>query len=67
MEVKEHTPLAQYTTLRVGGPAHFFLEATSVEELEEAILFAKEKQLKIHILGGGSNTLFSDSGQIVEA
>lgn len=62
MNVLEHVSLAPYTTLGVGGEARFFIEVQSVEELIEAIAFAKSKQLSLFVLGGGSNILISDEG-----
>jgi UDP-N-acetylmuramate dehydrogenase len=46
----------------VGGPARYFVEVDSIEELKKALIFAKAKNLKIFILGGGSNVLISDKG-----
>lgn len=62
MLTKEHVNLAPYTTFRVGGPARFFVIASSEEELEQAVEFASEKSLPIFVLGGGSNVLISDEG-----
>ncbi len=62
MEVREGVPLSNYTTLRLGGAARFFVSVHSVEELREALTFAKEKNLPVYILGGGSNVLFPDEG-----
>lgn len=62
MILKEHAPLALLTTFKIGGAARFLLRVRSQRELEEALTFAKEKKLPICILGGGSNTLFDDSG-----
>ncbi len=62
MQIQENVLLAPYTTLRIGGPARYFCEAKSVEELKEALLFAKEKKLPVFILGGGSNILISNEG-----
>jgi UDP-N-acetylmuramate dehydrogenase len=54
--------MAPYTTFRIGGPAKFFCEAKDEDEIVEALEFAKEKNLPIFILGGGSNILVSDKG-----
>jgi UDP-N-acetylmuramate dehydrogenase len=62
MDVKEQVSLADYTTLRVGGEARYLFSVVSEDELREALSFAEEKKLPVHILGGGSNTLFSDGG-----
>lgn len=62
MELLEHVPLADYTTFRIGGKARFFVSAPSVEVLREAITYAREHALPVCVIGGGSNTLFSDLG-----
>ena len=62
MLVQEHVPLAPLTTFRIGGPAHFFVEAKTTSEVAEAVSFARERDLPLFVLGGGSNLLVSDSG-----
>lgn len=62
IKVQEDVPLAPLTTFRIGGPARYFTEVNSEEELREALQFAKDKQLEFFILGGGSNLLVSDKG-----
>lgn len=62
MNIEENVSLAKFSTLHVGGKARFFGRAKTQEELEELLNFAKEKNIKFHILGGGSNTLFRDEG-----
>ncbi|MCR4275090.1 MAG: UDP-N-acetylmuramate dehydrogenase [Candidatus Campbellbacteria bacterium] len=57
---RENEPLAPYTTLRIGGNARYFASVASVEELRDATLFAREKNLPIFVLGGGSNVLIPD-------
>jgi UDP-N-acetylmuramate dehydrogenase len=54
--------LAPHTTFRIGGPADFFYEAPTPEELIKGINTAKEFNLPYFVLGGGSNLLVSDSG-----
>lgn len=55
-------PLLRHCTIRVGGPAAVFVIVRTVEELVNAVTVARELHVDFHILGGGSNTLFSDSG-----
>jgi UDP-N-acetylmuramate dehydrogenase len=54
--------LANHTTLRVGGPASDFVEATTETELIEAVRAADDAATPVLVLGGGSNLLVSDSG-----
>jgi UDP-N-acetylmuramate dehydrogenase len=62
MDIQKNISLAQYTTFKIGGPAENFVVVKSIEEVQEAISFAKENSLAIFILGGGSNLLISDDG-----
>jgi UDP-N-acetylmuramate dehydrogenase len=58
----ENVPLAPYTTLGIGGPARYFCEANSEGALHAAVLIARQRNLKVFILGGGSNLLIGDRG-----
>ena len=60
--ISEGVILKPYTPFRCGGPAKYFAEPSSEEEIKELLLFAKEKELPVLILGLGSNMLISDSG-----
>ncbi|HAI73848.1 TPA: UDP-N-acetylenolpyruvoylglucosamine reductase [Candidatus Moranbacteria bacterium] len=60
--IQQNIPLAPFTTFHIGGPAKFFAEVSSEKNLSEALDFAREKNLKIFILSGGSNVLISDDG-----
>jgi UDP-N-acetylmuramate dehydrogenase len=58
----ENVTLAPLTTFRIGGPARYFLNASSEEAVRYAIHFAKDKNLPLFVLGGGSNLLVADAG-----
>jgi UDP-N-acetylmuramate dehydrogenase len=62
IHIQEQVPLAPFTTFRIGGPARHFCEVTTEPELLEAVTFAREHNLEIFVLGGGSNLLVSDGG-----
>ncbi|MGH2473267.1 MAG: UDP-N-acetylmuramate dehydrogenase [Candidatus Limnocylindria bacterium] len=55
-------PLAPHTSLRIGGPADFFLRVASEKDLLEAIQVARENELPVFVLGGGTNLLVADRG-----
>ncbi|HXW53922.1 MAG TPA: UDP-N-acetylmuramate dehydrogenase, partial [Myxococcota bacterium] len=59
---EENVLLAPYSTLRVGGPARYFVMPKEVKELQEIQLACLEHNVDLHVLGGGSNTLFGDAG-----
>ncbi|GAA2447256.1 UDP-N-acetylmuramate dehydrogenase [Actinomadura vinacea] len=58
----EEVNLAGYTTLRLGGPARRFVEATTEAELVAAIRRADDEGEPVLVLGGGSNLVVSDDG-----
>ena len=62
MIVLQDIPLAPFTTLRVGGPARYFIEAKSIEEVRKAVQFSVSQNLPLFVLGGGSNLVISDAG-----
>src|SRR5215472_8923009 len=62
MEIQENVALAPLTTLQVGGSARYFAEATTADEVREALQFAHSRSLPLFVLGGGSNLVVSDSG-----
>ncbi|MDD3345478.1 MAG: UDP-N-acetylmuramate dehydrogenase [Candidatus Omnitrophica bacterium] len=61
-KIKRHVKLSSLTTLRIGGEAEFFAEASGVEELRTLLSCARRSGRKVFILGAGSNVLVSDSG-----
>jgi UDP-N-acetylmuramate dehydrogenase len=62
MLIEENKPLAPFTTFGIGGPARWFVEAASEEEIAEAAAWAGERGVALFVLGGGSNLLVSDAG-----
>jgi len=62
MRIEENVALAPLTTFQVGGPARFFLEATTLAQVQAGIEFARTHDLPLFVLGGGSNLLISDAG-----
>jgi UDP-N-acetylmuramate dehydrogenase len=60
--VRSQEPLAMYTWLQLGGPAEYFAEPTSVEELQAVYLRARDAGIPFRVLGAGSNVLVRDEG-----
>jgi UDP-N-acetylmuramate dehydrogenase len=60
--VRSAVPLAPMTTFRVGGPAEWFVETRSSEEMLGALGAAHTVGVPVTILGGGSNILVADAG-----
>jgi UDP-N-acetylmuramate dehydrogenase len=62
LKIRKNVSLAPYTSFKIGGPAKFFCEAKDEKEISEALAFAREKNLPVFVLGGGSNILVADRG-----
>jgi UDP-N-acetylmuramate dehydrogenase len=60
--LKSDEPLAQYTWLKVGGPAQYLAEPRSVDELQALVICCHEQKIPVRLLGGGSNLLVRDEG-----
>jgi UDP-N-acetylmuramate dehydrogenase len=60
--IQENVPLAPLTTLEVGGPARYFVEAKTILEVQEAATISRTRGLPLFVLGGGSNLVVSDAG-----
>lgn len=59
---RQNVPLAPLTSLELGGPARWFVEAKTDEELVAALGWAREEGVDSLLLGGGSNVVISDDG-----
>jgi UDP-N-acetylenolpyruvoylglucosamine reductase len=55
-------PLAKHTTLRVGGPADFYVEPANENDLAAILKFCHAREIPFFILGRGSNLLVRDGG-----
>ncbi|RYX79147.1 UDP-N-acetylmuramate dehydrogenase [bacterium] len=62
MNIKTNILLSTLTTMRLGGPARFFAEATTIDELVTLYRNAKKLQQPVTIIGGGSNIIAHDEG-----
>jgi UDP-N-acetylenolpyruvoylglucosamine reductase len=62
MTIGEGIALSRFTTLGTGGPARFFARPETVAELEDALRFARERDLPVATVGLGSNLLVADEG-----
>ena len=60
--IKTNEPMKNHTSFKIGGPAEIYIKITSIEELQKVLEFAKKENVKITILGNGSNVLVLDKG-----
>ncbi len=62
LDIKKNIPLAPLTTLKVGGPAHYFVDIADETELGHALEWARDKKVPVFAFGGGSNLVINDAG-----
>jgi UDP-N-acetylmuramate dehydrogenase len=62
MDIHTNTPLKNLTTMKLGGPARFFAEAHTQEEVQSLYQNAAAKQIPVFVIGGGSNVIAHDEG-----
>lgn len=62
MQLRENVPLPLLTTFKVGGDARYVAECSSIEDIKEAVAFAKKEGVPYVPLGEGSNILAPDQG-----
>jgi len=60
--VRSHEPLAPYTTFHIGGPADLMYDATSADDLANAVRLARRLGVPHFVLGLGANILVADRG-----
>lgn len=60
--IKLKEPMSKHISFKTGGPADFYIKAKNIEEIENIISFAKEKNIPIYVMGNGSNLLVLDKG-----
>ncbi|OGZ46048.1 MAG: UDP-N-acetylenolpyruvoylglucosamine reductase [Candidatus Ryanbacteria bacterium RIFCSPHIGHO2_01_FULL_48_27] len=61
LDIREQVSLKDHTVFKIGGPAKYFCEAKTAEELKDALAWARGSALPFFVLGAGSNVLVSDN------
>jgi UDP-N-acetylmuramate dehydrogenase len=62
LKIEANLPLGRYTTLGAGGKARAFARPSTVDEVEQAVSWARERELSVATIGLGSNLLVADDG-----
>jgi len=60
--MRRQEPLANHTSFRIGGPAEWFAEPSTQEELVALLREAARMGVPVSVVGGGTNTLAADRG-----
>lgn len=61
-KIKQNEPMKEHTSLKIGGPADFFIKVNCIEELKNILQFSKNNKIPLTIIGNGSNLLVKDKG-----
>ncbi len=62
LNIEKGVLLAPFTTFHIGGPADYFVKVQTIDELVEAVMWAKKQQRDFFLLGSGANILIGDKG-----
>lgn len=60
--VKTNQPLAPKTWFNLGGPAEYFVQPQSLEQLQDVVRRCMDAEVPMRVLGGGANVLIDDGG-----
>lgn len=60
--IKRDIPLASRTSIGLGGLARYFLTTRTIDAIQAGLAWAQQQKVSVQVLGGGSNTLFADTG-----
>ena len=60
--IKLHEPLSKHTTMKVGGPARFWVEPETEEGFADLVRFCFDEAIPLMVMGRGSNLLVRDGG-----
>ena len=61
-EVKLYEPMANHTTMLIGGPAQYWIEPKTVTGFQEVVRYLRANSIPIRVIGRGSNLLVRDGG-----
>ena len=60
--IKRNEPMSKHTSFKTGGNADYFIAAKTIEEIQAILNYSKENNIKLFVIGNGSNLLISDEG-----
>lgn len=61
-EIRLYEPMSRHSTMRIGGPAQFWIEPSEFEQFSGAVSFCKARGIPVRVVGRGSNLLVRDGG-----
>lgn len=61
-KIRREEPMANKTTIRIGGPARLYVEPENLADLQTILRTVSARGLPLYLLGRGSNVLVPDTG-----
>ena len=61
-QILENEPMSKHTSFRIGGPADYFVKASSIEEIKFVLKLCEKNKIPLTVVGNGTNLLVSDKG-----
>lgn len=61
-KIKYDEPMSKHTSFKIGGLAQCLIKVDAIEELKEILMFVRQNNINLTIIGNGSNLLVLDSG-----
>lgn len=60
--VKQNEPMKNHTSFKIGGNADYFVQVNSIDELEKVANLARVNNIKLYVIGNGTNIIVTDKG-----
>ena len=60
--VLQNELMCKHTSIRIGGPADFFVIVNTLDELKKILEIAKQDSVEVTCIGNGTNVLVKDNG-----
>jgi UDP-N-acetylmuramate--alanine ligase len=61
-KIRRNEPMARHTSLKVGGPAQFWVEPWDERDLARVLRYCHEREIPVTLIGRGTNLLVRDGG-----
>ena len=61
-QILENEPMSKHTSFRIGGPADYFVKASSIDEIKFVLKLCEKNKIPLTVVGNGTNLLVSDKG-----
>ena len=60
--IKINEPMSKHTSFKTGGPAEIYIIGKTLEQIQAVLKYSNQNNIKLYIIGNGSNLLISDEG-----